>query len=139
MSDVAIREIARVERHESCFEQKHEQDFYSKQDFFKFPGIFEKEGGVSFDVSSAAWRHGIHTPVHLSGRLYCHWIRNCCENPIKNIATLCHAFLYHVDLDKENTVPLVFTVPGIGSEPYKARASLHGWRNEYIYLDVADE
>lgn len=140
MENLAVQEVARletVERIESRFEQKHVKAFYSEQEFFLFPAIFDTEGEVSFDVSSAAWHHGIQTKVHLSGFLYCHWIRNRYANPIKNIATLCHAFLYHVDLDKENTVPLVFTVPGIGTDDYTVKAVMRGWREQFIFFDIA--
>lgn len=142
MADYAIQkseEIATVERLESHFEEKHTKVFYSVENLFLFPTIFEKDGGVSFDISNVTWQHGIHTPIYLSGSLYCLWLQLRLYNPIKNIATLCHAFLYHVDLDEKNTIPLVFPVPGIGSEPYIARASIRGWKNEFIYFDLVEE
>ena len=142
MADLAILEITEKVtsvRVENIFDQKHEEVFYSKENFMLFPSHYEKENKISFDVSSVTSQYGIHTPVHVSGQIYSLWVQNQNYNPIKSLATLCHAFLYHVDLDRKNTVPLIFTVPGINSEPYTVKASLRGWKNDFIYFDIVKE
>lgn len=141
MGDLALIEVARVEtfeREESRFEQKWSKAFYGERDIFLFPRSIEPDGSVAFNVSSATWLHGIHTPVYLSARLYAERIRNGIQNPIKNIETLAHAFLYAVDSDNENNFSLSFTVPGNNGFPYKARAVMRGFMPEYIFIETAE-
>lgn len=142
MADLAIQQDARaetVERIESRFEQKGSKAFYGDQDIFLYPAVFGSGGTVSFDVSRTAWQHGIQTPLHLSASLYCRWILNPHWNPVKTVAALCHAFLYHVDLDNEGQRKLLFTFPAFspveGIIGVPVRATINGFRNEYIFIE----
>ena len=139
MGDLALQFEARVEaveREESRFEQKGAKAFYGDSDCFMFPRNIENDGTVSFNVSSTAWLYGIQTTLYISARLYARQIRDGIRNPLKNIETLCHAFMYAVSCDRENQTVLSFNVPGNRSELYKARASMRGWREKYIFLDI---
>jgi hypothetical protein len=137
MSDLALVEIERVEtyeREESRFEQKGSKSMYWPEDLFLYPRVLEDWGATTIDVSQTACQYGIQTPVHISSGLYHKWIANGINNPIKNIETLCHAFLYAVDCDMKDSCTLDFTVPGNGTPPYKATAMLHGFRVKVINL-----
>lgn len=137
MSDLALVEIERVEtyeREESRFEQRMAKSLYCPEDLFLYPRVIEDWGATTFDVSQTACQLGIQTPVHISSGLYHKWIANGIRNPVKNIETLCHAFLYAVDCDMKDSCVLDFTVPGNGTPPYKASAMLHGFRVKVINL-----
>jgi hypothetical protein len=137
MSDLALVEIERVEtyeRDESRFEQKVAKSLYCPEDLFLYPRVIEDWGATTFDVSQTACLLGIQTPVHISSGLYHKWIANGIKNPVKNVETLCHAFLYAVDCDLKDSCVLDFTVPGNGTPPYKASAMLHGFRVKVINL-----
>jgi len=141
MSDLALVELERVdsfEREESRFEQKGSRSFYEKDWLFLFPTVRPSEREIAFDVSREAWHHGIQTTMLLSGYLYCHCILNGVRNPIKNVETLCHAFLYAVDCDRENSGILLFTVPGNGTPPYRVTAVMRGFRQDTIFLDYVN-
>ncbi len=146
MADFAIQQDARaetVERIESRFEQKGSKAFYGDQDIFLYPAVFGSDGTVSFDVSRTVWQHGIQTPLYLSASLYFQWILNAHWNPVKTVAALCHAFLYQVDMDNEGQRKLSFTFPvfspfeGIIGIP--VRATISGFRSEYIYIESDQE
>lgn len=137
MSDLALVEVERVEtfeREESRFEQKVSRAFYCTESFFLFPRFLENSGITTFDISRTAFHFGIQTPVHLSSILYSKRIMNGIKNPIKNIETLCHAFLYAVDCDTLDSCILEFVVPGNGTPSYKASAMLHGFRDKHITI-----
>ena len=137
MSDMALIEMERVEtfeREESRFEQKSSKSLYCPEAFFRFPKVMEDSGVTSFDISIMACLFGIQTPVHISGVLFSKWIMNGVRNPIKNIETLCHAFLYAVDCDSRNSCILEFIVPGNGTPAYTVSAILHGFRKQFISL-----
>jgi hypothetical protein len=74
--------------------------------------------------------------VYISNALYSREIKNGIQNPVKNIETLCHAFLYSVDCDAENKRVLEFTVPGNNSAPYMVCAVLVGAKTKHIYLEL---
>jgi hypothetical protein len=138
MADVAIFQEESVEvfaRRESRFEQTTSKAFYCSEFAFFFPAVREETGNVTFNVSDVARLMGIRTPVFLSGGLYREEILNQVQNPIKNVETLCHAFLYAVDCDMQDHCMLEFSVPGNGSAPYKARAHLRGFRDKSILIE----
>ncbi|HOT62798.1 MAG TPA: hypothetical protein PLU93_08045 [Treponemataceae bacterium] len=138
MADVAIFQEERVEtfsRVESRFEQKCTSIMYCSESLFLFPSTREETGNVTYNVSDVAKRMGILTPVFVSSGLYREEILNRTQNPIKNIETLFHAFLYAVDCDMKDKCALEFPVPGNGSAPYKARAYLRGFRDKNILLE----
>jgi len=137
MGNLALVEVERIEtfeREESRFEQKGSKGFYSADDLFLYPRYFENSGAMTFDISHTAFQFGIQTPVHLSSVLFSKWIMNGVRNPVKNIETLCHAFLYAVDCDSRNSCILEFTVPGNGTPSYRASAVLHGFRDKTINI-----
>jgi hypothetical protein len=138
MADVAIFQEERVEtfeRRESRFEQTGSKAVYFSDFGFFFPSVREDTGNVTFNVSDVARHMGIRTPVFVSSGLYREEILNRGQNPIKNVETLCHAFLYAVDCDMQDHCMLEFPVPGNGSTPYKARAHLRGFRDKTILLE----
>jgi hypothetical protein len=137
MSDHVSVEIERVEtyeREESRFEQKGSKTFSCSDVIFLFPRVLEDWGVTTYDISKTACQFGIQTPVHISSGLYFTWIMNGITNPIKNIETLCHAFLYAVDCDMKDSSVLDFIVPGNGTPSYTASAMLHGFRVKVINL-----
>ena len=139
MSDVLTLELVRAEnfaREESRFEQQWSK-IGSRYDWsFSYPSIRDENGFVIYDISRTTWQFGIHQPVYISGALYSREIKNGIQNPVKNIETLCHAFLYAVDCDAENKRVLEFTVPGNNSAPYMVCAVLAGAKTKHIYLEL---
>lgn len=138
MADVQILEMERVEtyeRAESRFEQKAARLRYGKDWIFLFPPTHPSELETTVDISEETRQHGIQSPVQVSGYLYSHFILNDVKDPLKNIETLCHAFLYAVDCDMENEAILVFTVPGNGIPSFQVSAILRGLKRDIIFLD----
>lgn len=138
MADVAIFQEERVEtfaRRESRFEQTGSKAIYCLEFASLFPAVREETGNITFNVSDVARLMGIRTPLFLSAGLYREEILNQVQNPIKNVETLCHAFLYAVDCDMQDHCMLEFSVPGNGSAPYKARAHLRGFRDKTILIE----
>src|SRR5574344_1544465 len=102
MGDLGLQQEERVEtyeREESRFEQKWSKSFYESESLFLFPMHCDENGVKTFEISSSAWQFGVQTPLIISSCLYVHHIMNRVKNPIKNIETLCHAFLYAVDCE----------------------------------------
>ncbi len=142
MGDLALQQEERVEtfeREESRFEQKWSKSFYESEPLFLFPMHCDENGVKTFEISSSAWQFGVQTPLMISSGLYVHHIMNRVKNPIKNIETLCHAFLYAVDCEMRDRCMINFTVPGNGTPPYKACAHIRGFRNQNIFIEWVPE
>jgi hypothetical protein len=142
MADLAIQDEVRVEtyeRAESRFEQKWSKAYYCREPSLSFPRYKEQSGNVTFDISATAWHFGIQTPVFISEALYARWIKNELRNPVKNIETLCHAFMYAVDCNTDDSAVLEFNVPGNGTPSYRACAILRGFKNQTIFLSWVPE
>ena len=124
----------------SRFEQQKPESWFPESSFH-FPEIDpENRAGTMVDISEEARQHGVKTPLYASWDLYELWICDGTEETIRRIATLCHAFLYHVYLDTENSWRLDFNVPffikRLGLTPVRVRATLQTGIKGYIALDV---
>jgi len=142
MNDLALRQEEHVEtyeREESRFEQKWSRAYYEEETLFLFPSRYDGNGIKSFEVSKVTMRFGIQTPVFISSGLFVQHIMNKVQNPVKNIETLCHAFLYAVDCENQDPCMLNFMVPGNRTAPYKACAFLRGLKNQNIYIEWVPE
>jgi len=139
---VAEGKVARVtSRMPSRFEQRKPEDCYPGSSF-RFPEVEpEDRAGTMVDISVEARQHGVKTPLYVSWDLYELWLCDGTEDTIRRIASLCHAFLYHVYLDTENSWRLDFSAPffikGLGLTPVLVRATLHAGKKQYIALSIA--
>lgn len=117
---------------------------YCCENFLNFPRINASEEHPRFEVSSEASHHGVQSRLVVSGLLYSNWIRSGSMTPEHNIAALCHAFLYAVDLDLDESEKLSFSVPyfhpkkPFGLVPVRAQICSDD-RKEYIYIQLAEE
>lgn len=140
--EVAEENIAHVtSRMPSRFEQRKPEDYFPDSSF-RFPEVeLEDRAGTMIDISEEARQHGVKTPLYVSWDLYELWICDGTEDTIRRIASLCHAFLYHVYLDTENAWRLDFTAPffikGLGLTPVHVCATLHTGKKTYIALNIA--
>lgn len=138
MGDLAIVEqdaVEYIERAQSRFEQKWTHTLYAQDPIFLFSSHRVEPGILEHKISSVAWHCGIQSPVFVSHTLYYKHIMNGLQNPVKNVETLCHAFLYAVDCDTQDRCILEFVVPGNNSPAYKATAYLRRHLNNSIYIE----
>ncbi len=123
------------ERKASRFEQGYSKSYYLGADSFcLFPKKINNASVLAHDVSSVAKQFGITTPFYIGGSLYSHRIHNGKANVMKNIEVLCHAFLFAVDCDQNNSCVLDFTVPSYLAPSYTACAMPYGNREEGIII-----
>jgi len=123
------------ERTASRFEQGYSKSYYLGADAFcLFPKEINNASVLAHDVSSVAKQFGITTPFYIGGSLYSHRIQNGKANVMKNIEVLCHAFLFAVDCDQNNSCVLDFTVPSYLAPSYTACAMPYGNREEGIII-----
>lgn len=140
--EVLGEKVARItSRIPSRFEQRKPEDCYPGSSF-RFPEVEpEDRAGTMVDISGEAQKHGVKTPLYASWDLYELWVCDGTEDTIRRIASLCHAFLYHVYLDTENAWSLDFTAPfftnKLGLTPVRVRAILHTGKKKYIALSIA--
>jgi hypothetical protein len=117
---------------------------YCCENILSFPRINAGEGYARFEVTSTSSHHGVQSRLVVSGLLYSNWIRSGSMTPEHNIASLCHAFLYAVDLDLDASEELSFGVPyfhpgkPFGLVPVRARICCDD-RKEYIFIQLAEE
>jgi len=134
-----VMELELVSKREiSRYEQTNSRSLYFEDEvFFLFPRKEERNGITTYDVSSVAKTLGIKTPFFISDTLYALHIMNGENHPIKNIETLCHAFLYAVDCVQKDSCILEFTVPGIKDLRYQCTAMGHGPYRKNILITGA--
>lgn len=140
MADELAIQDARAEivvREESRFEQTWSKSTYCSMFGIHFPPVREETGIIRYDITEVTRHLGFEMPVFISGSLYRDEIMNQAQNPIKNVETLCHAFMYAVDCDTHDRCILDFQVPGNGSASYKVSAHLRGFGVKSILLEHA--
>lgn len=142
MNGIAVAEkmelgerVESFEREISRFEQGHSKSYYlGEEAFCLFPKKLNSASVLVHDVSGVAKQFGITEPFYIASSFYSHRIQNGKANVIKNIELLCHAFLYAVDCDQENSCVLSFTVPAYLAPSYTACAMPYSDRGKGIFI-----
>ena len=94
----------------SRFQQRGFTTYFCEEDMFMYPQVTDRNGVRILDISASARHHGIQSKTLVSSKLFSTWIREGAFSPERNIAMMCHAFLYAVDLDVEGLDSLEFSV-----------------------------
>lgn len=117
---------------------------YCCENFITYPRITSKEGAPRFEITGTASHHGVQSRLGVSALVYSNLITSGPMTHEGNIATLCHAFLYAVDLDRDESETLAFGIPyfhptqGFQLVPVRARICRDD-RKEYIFIELAEE
>lgn len=126
------------------FHQRGCSSYCCEENIIMYPKLTNSNGVRIVDISSSARHHGIQTETLVSPKLFGEWIQSGTFSPERNIATLCHAFLYAVDLNVDESHSLEFSVPffskDVGLTMVSVRVRLIRYAiKEYILLELTSE